>query len=94
MHARFAARVSPEQKALFEQAAALYNQSVSQFVISSALRAAEQAIREYEVLTLSARDSLAVMEELLHPKPPGPWLRQAAERYKAFMGARDEPNNA
>jgi hypothetical protein len=46
------------------------------------------------VLTLSARDSLAVMEELLHPKPPGPWLRQAVERYKAFMGERKEPDDA
>lgn len=39
---RFATRLSPEQKALFERAAAIYNQPVSQFVISSAQRAAEQ----------------------------------------------------
>ena len=83
---RFAARITAEQKHLFERAAALYDQPVSQFVISSAQRAAEQAIREHEVITLSARDSQAVMEALLHPEPPGPWLRQAAERYKAIMG--------
>jgi uncharacterized protein (DUF1778 family) len=88
--ARFAARLSPEQKALFERAAALYNQPVSQFVISSAQRAAEQAIREHEVLTLTARESRVLMEELLHPEPPGPWLRQAAERYKKFMGEAKE----
>jgi uncharacterized protein (DUF1778 family) len=89
----FAARLSPEQKALFEQAAALHNQSLSQFVISSAERAAEQVIREHEVLTLSARDSRALMEALLHPEPPGPWLRQAVERYKKFMGEGKEPDD-
>ena len=84
--ARFAARISAEQKDLFARAAALYDQPVSQFVISSAQRAAEQAIRDHEVITLSARDSRAVMEALLHPEPAGPWLRQAARRYKALMG--------
>jgi uncharacterized protein (DUF1778 family) len=83
---RFGASLTAEQKALFERAAALHGQPASQFVISSAQRAAEQAIREHEVITLSARDSLAVMEALLHQEPAGPWLREAARRYKAFMG--------
>lgn len=83
---RFNARLTAEQKGLFERAAALYGQSVSQFVLSSAQKAAEQAIREHEVITLSARDSRAVMEALLHPEPAGPALRRAAERYRAQMG--------
>lgn len=83
---RFAARITEDQKQLFEKAAALYDQPVSQFVISSAQRAAEQAIRDHEVITLSARDSQAVMDALLHPEPPGPWLSEAAERYKSLMG--------
>lgn len=83
---RFGARLTPEQKALIARAAHLYGQSVSQFVIASAQRAAEQAIREHEVMTLSARDSRAVMEALLHPEPAGPWLRSAAERYQAALG--------
>lgn len=83
---RFNARLTDEQKALFERAAALYGQSVSQFVLSSAQKVAEQAIREHEVITLSARDSRAVMEALLHPEPAGPALRRAAERYKALLG--------
>ena len=85
-HARFAARVSAEQKEILERAAALRDQPLSQFVMSSALRAAEQAIREHEVITLSAEDSRALMEALLHPEPAGLRLRQAAERYKAVMG--------
>ena len=85
---RFNARLTEEQKQLFERAAALYGQSVSQFVISNAQHAAEQAIREHEVITLSARDSRAVMEALLHPELAGPSLRRAAERYKIVMGER------
>lgn len=85
---RFNARLTEEQKHLFEQAAALYGQSVSQFVMSSAQRAAEQTIREHSVITLSARDSRAVMDALLHPEPAGSTLRRAAERYKTIMGER------
>jgi uncharacterized protein (DUF1778 family) len=82
---RFNARLTQEQKELFERAAALYGQSVSQFVMSSAQKAAEQAIREHEVINLSARDSRAVMEALLHPMPAGQALRKAAERYQSLV---------
>ena len=85
---RFNARLTEEQKQLFEHAAALYGQSVSQFVLSHAQRAAEQAIREHEIITLSARDSRAVMESLLSPEPAGTELRRAAARYRAVMGGR------
>jgi len=83
---RFNARLTAEQKRIFEQAAALTGQSVSQFVMSSAQRIAEEAIREHTLISLSARDSRAIMEALLHPQPAGPTLRRAAKRYKALMG--------
>jgi len=38
------------------------------------------------IIKLSAADSLAVMDAILHPKPAGPRLRRAVERYKAIMG--------
>jgi uncharacterized protein (DUF1778 family) len=83
---RLEARISPQQKALWERAAALGGQTLSQFVLASAQRAAEDAIRRHEVITLSARDSLAIMEALQHPPAPSSWLREAAEYYKAVMG--------
>lgn len=83
--ARLAARVSPEQKLVLERAAALSHQPVSQFVVSSAIRAAEEAIREHDIFSLSARESRAVMDALLDPRPAGPSLRRVAERYKTFM---------
>ena len=83
---RFNARLTNEQKLLFERAAALYGQSVSQFVMSSAQRAAEQVIRDHEVIALSARDSLAVMEALLHPAAANDALRHAFERHRQLTG--------
>lgn len=83
---RFNARLTDEQKALFERAAALYGQSVSQFVLSSAQKVAEQAIREHEVIALSARDSAVVMEALLHPAEPNDALRRAFARHRELLG--------
>lgn len=83
---RLETRVTRGQKELVQQAAALQGRSLTDFVSASVQQAAEQTIREHTVITLSARDSHAVMEALLNPEPAGPWLRQAAERYKTIMG--------
>ncbi len=50
--------------------------------------AAERTIWDHQIITLSARDSRAVMQALLNPEPAGLWLRQAARRYKDVMGRR------
>jgi len=83
---RFNARISDEQKVLIERAAALMGQSVSQFIVSSAQRAAEQTIREHDVITLSARDAAALMEALRHPAPANDALRRAAARQRELLG--------
>jgi uncharacterized protein (DUF1778 family) len=83
--ARLAARVSPEQKMILARAAALCRQPVSQFVVSSAIRAAEDTIKQHGIIALSASDSLAVIDALLNPEPPSPKLRRVAERHKTFM---------
>jgi len=66
----------------------LEGRSLTDFVLASVQRAAEQTIREHDVITLSARDSRAFVEALLHPEPASARLRAAAERYKAIMGDR------
>jgi uncharacterized protein (DUF1778 family) len=80
---RFEARLPAEQKAFLERAAALNGQTLTEFIISSAQRAAEQTVREREVLVLSARDSQALVDALLNPPEPNAALRRAAERYRA-----------
>lgn len=80
--ARLEARITPEQKAVFFRAAAIKGQSMTDFVIASAQEAAARAVREHEVMTLSAKASEAFVAALLAPAEPGPRLRKAAERYR------------
>jgi uncharacterized protein (DUF1778 family) len=79
---RLEARVTAQQKEMFQRAAMLKGQSLSEFMVSSAQSAAEHTIREHEVLTLTARDSRVFVEALLAPPSPNPRLQAAAERYK------------
>jgi uncharacterized protein (DUF1778 family) len=82
---RLEARVTPEQKQLFERAAALHGRSVSEFVVSVAQDAAMRTIHEHDVLYLSVRDSRAFVESLLDPQGPTENLRRAAAAYKEFV---------
>jgi uncharacterized protein (DUF1778 family) len=80
--ARFGARLTPEQKTLFERAAALTGRSLTDFVVGAAQEIANRTIRDHEVMTLSARDAKTLIDALLNPPEPGPRLRAAAEEYK------------
>lgn len=79
---RLEARVTHEQKEVLQQAAALEGISLTDFIIRSAQRAAEQAIRDHSLLVLSARESRDFVQALLNPPAPNAALRAAAEHYK------------
>lgn len=79
---RLTVRVSPAQKALAQQAAALQGRTLSEFVAASVQHAAEQAIREHKVVALTAEDSRAFAEALLAPPAPNEHLRTLAEQYR------------
>lgn len=78
---RLEARVSQEQKRLLERAAALEGRSITDFVVASAQAAAVEAIQRHEVITLTARDSLAFTLALMQPPAPNEHLRVAAQRH-------------
>lgn len=82
---RLEARVSPEQKTLLERAAALEGRSLTDFVVSSAQSAALETIQRYEVIALTARDSMAFAEALMHPPAPNERLRAAAGRHRGLI---------
>jgi uncharacterized protein (DUF1778 family) len=84
--ARLEARITDEQKALFQHAADLTGRSLTEFVVSSAQEVAARAVREHEVLTLSGRDRQVFVDALLKPNPPNKRLRQAARRYRSITG--------
>ena len=83
--ARLEARISPEQKRFFERAAELQGRSLTEFVVRSAQDAAQEAIREYEVMSLTARDTKAFVNALLKPPAPSSRLKRAAARYHSLM---------
>jgi len=83
---RLEARVSAETKALFQEAATLQGQSVTDFVVGSAVESARRVLREKELIELTQRDRIAFVESLLNPPLPNRRLREAARRYKQVFG--------
>ena len=60
-------RLKPHAKSMLERAASFEGQTISKFVLSSALARAEKTIQEHEAMTLNARDSEAFFNALASP---------------------------
>jgi uncharacterized protein (DUF1778 family) len=80
-HARIEARVSPEQKELFERAAAIEGVTLTDFAISTMHRAATSVVQEHTTIELSVRNQRAFVEALRNPPEPNEALREAAKAY-------------
>ena len=80
---RVEARVTPEQKKLFERAAALEGRSLTDFLLGSAQAAAADTISRHELLKLTPDDQESFVAALLNPPAPNKALRVAAARYRA-----------
>ena len=83
---RLEARVSREQKALFQRAAELQGRTLTDFVVSSVHEAALRAIEDSRLIRLNADESRAFAEALLNPPEPSERLRKAARRYLDTVG--------
>lgn len=83
---RLEARISAEQKALFQRAAELQGRTLTDFIVASVQDAAVRTINEMQVIRLSVEDSKAFAEALLNPPEPNERLRAAARRYMDVMG--------
>lgn len=84
---RLEARISREQKQLFQRAATLTGRSLTEFVVSSLQEAATRTIQEQELITLSRDDQQIFVRALLSPPAPNQKLRRAAQAYKSRVGA-------
>ncbi len=84
--ARLEARISQEQKALFQQAALLSTRTLSEFVVASAQEAARRIIDEHENVRLTRDEQLRFVNALLKPPAPSKRLRQASAQYRATTG--------
>jgi uncharacterized protein (DUF1778 family) len=80
---RFVARVTRDDKRIFQQAASLEGRSMATFVIAHARQAAEQIIARRNVIRLNAEDSRRFVEALLAPpRPPGPRMLESIRLYR------------
>ena len=70
-------RITPLAKSKLVRAAALRHTDLTDFVTQTALREADAVIAAAEVVTLSERDSLLVLNLLEHPPAPNAKLRAA-----------------
>ena len=79
---RLEARITRQQKELFQRAADLQGRSLTDFVVSSLQHAAARTIQEREIMTLGLRDREIFVAALLEAPEPGERLRAAARRFK------------
>lgn len=83
---RLEARISSEQKALFQQAALLTSRKLSEFVVTSAQEAATRIIAEHETIRLSREEQIRFVSALLNSPETPDRLRQAAQQYRRLSG--------
>ena len=87
-NARLEARITAEQKALIERAAAYAGRSVSDFVVATVQEAAKAVVQEHELLRLNESQSRAFVETLLNPPEPNEALQQASDEYRQDVISR------
>lgn len=87
---RLEARISADQKSLFQRAAELQGRTLTDFVIASVHDAAMRTLDEMQTIRLSADESRAFAEAVLNPRLPSPRLRAAARRYLTAVGADEQ----
>ena len=80
--ARLDIRMTPDQKGLIERAAAVSGLSITGFVMSCVEKGTRRALRDYEEMTLTKRESEAFVQALIEPPMPSRRLSEAARRYR------------
>ncbi len=73
-------RLTDEDKSLIEEAAAMSNQTITQFMVASASERAAQVIEQHRRLVLNEESWDLVMEALSNPPAPNARLKSAAKR--------------
>ena len=79
---RLEARVSADQKHLFQRAADLLGRTMTDFIISSLQESASKIIHEREILKLSLKDTEVFVQALLNPPSPNSKLLKAMAKHE------------
>ncbi|MGV2830005.1 type II toxin-antitoxin system TacA family antitoxin [Myxosarcina sp. GI1(2024)] len=83
--ARLEARVTPEIKALIQNAADIQGRTITDFVVATVVAEARRAIEQHQTLKLNLEDSETFVNTILNPPQPNDSLQSAARRYKQVM---------
>ncbi|EMH4163256.1 DUF1778 domain-containing protein [Pluralibacter gergoviae] len=75
-------RLTEDDKNIIEEAAAMSNQTVTQFLVSSACEHAAQVIEQHRRLVLNEESWNQVMDAISNPPTPNERIKRAAERLK------------
>jgi uncharacterized protein (DUF1778 family) len=78
---RLEARITEEQRQLFQRAADLRGCSLSDFAIATLHAAAVQTIEAMEIIRLNAAESLKMAQAIFEPGEPSAYTRAVAKRY-------------
>lgn len=81
-------RPKPDQKELFEEAAALEGQTLTEFLIRSAEERARRILQEHEALALQGRASERFVELLSNAPKPNERLKAAFARHDEEVESR------
>ena len=83
--ARFDARITTEQRNLFEKATEYGGyKSKTDFIISIAEREAKEIIANKESILASEKDAEIFAEAILNPRPPSQTLLDSVDRFQKF----------
>ena len=85
---RLEARLTEDQRELFQRAADLQGRSLSDFAIATLHKEAVQTIGAMEIIRLNAAESVKMARAILEPRDPSARTRAAAKRYLAATEAQ------
>ncbi len=86
--ARIDFRPKPDQKKLFEHAAALEGQTLTEFLTRSAEERAEHIVAKHEAMELRGKASAFFVDLLTNPPEPNNRLRAAFKRHDEEVKSR------
>lgn len=75
-------RLNEDDKHMIEEAAAMTNQSISQFMVSTASERAAEVIDQHRRLLLNEESWNLVMDAITNPPAPNDRLKRAASRLR------------
>lgn len=84
--ARLDVRLAQRTKEKIEEAALVSHQTLSDFVVTSLLRASDEALRHHQAIRLTSRDRDLFLAALDAAESPNQALRKAAQRFKRRSG--------